>query len=120
MLLLVVEDDEAIRETLKLALEHLGHDVRVVSDVEEATEALVSLKPHVVLLDLLIKGTVSTPFIAVAKQLMGEDAPGIIILSAMTGAEKVAEANHVDFLAKPFDIDDLAKLIDGKVKSPES
>lgn len=119
MRILVVDDDQHIRETLGLVLHSLGYEPFPAATVQEALELLSQVKPHVVLLDLLMEGTVSTPFIETSRQLMGEDAPGIIILSAMTGAKAVAEAHHVDFLAKPFDIDQLHKMIEGEIKTPE-
>ena len=120
MRILIVEDDPGVSQTLSFVIETFGHSPFVVNNVEQATMTLGSMSPDVILLDLLLEGTLSTPFIEVARQMMPEKPPRIIILSAMNKAELVAQEHHTDFLAKPFTLEDLQELIEGKKKNPES
>src|SRR5687767_6691211 len=49
--ILYVEDDEDVRETLKLLLEHEGYDVTAVVDAESAIEELARSKYALLLTD---------------------------------------------------------------------
>lgn len=111
MRILIVEDDDTTRELLGELTESLGHKTFLVSNLEQATETLVAAKPNLVLLDLLLRGTLATPFISLTRQLMPKNTPRIVIISAMQRAENVAKSNKVEFLKKPFDIDELEKLL---------
>jgi two-component system response regulator MtrA len=53
---LVVEDDDAVREGLSLALRHQGHDVFVVASGEQALENTGPPGPDVVILDVMLPG----------------------------------------------------------------
>lgn len=114
MRILIVEDDRSIRDTLSQVITSFGHSPFTATNEEEALRQLTSVKPDVVLLDLLLEGHIATPFIDAAKQITDGSMPGIIVLSAMHGAEKIAEAHKVNFLAKPFEIDSLHQMLDGK------
>lgn len=114
MRILIVEDDRDLADILLYTLESLGHQPYVAVDVEAAAKILPAVKPNIVLLDMLINGQVSTPFIQVVRQANGSKSPRIVILSAMRGADKVAKANDVDFLPKPFELDALQRLIENK------
>lgn len=120
MRVLVIEDDKSVRETLTHVLESFGYSPFAATNTEDGLKIASSAKPQVVLLDLLLEGAIATPFIPTVRQMMNSEAPRIVVLSAMHGANKVAEANHAEFLSKPFDIDELRDVIDGKRKSPES
>lgn len=120
MRVLIVEDDEHIRLTLESVIQTFGHEPFVADSVEHGIQMLSVTRPEVILLDLLMNGDVATPFIQVARDLMSAHPPRIIIISAMSGAQNVAERHHVDFLAKPFCIDQLREMIDGKEKAPDS
>ena len=53
-LVLVVEDEEAIRKVISDVLDDRGFDVRCASNGAEALEALDHVRPAVVVLDLLM------------------------------------------------------------------
>lgn len=112
MQVLIVEDDKSIRDLLAQVVEMFGYTPFTASDIESATKILSYVRPAVILLDLLLTGSMSTPFIDAAKQLMNGNKVEIIVLSAMRGAEKIAHAHQVDFLAKPFDVEKLHEMLD--------
>ncbi|MFA6433833.1 MAG: response regulator [Elusimicrobiales bacterium] len=57
MKVLIVEDNDLTRYTIKSLLLKLGHEVvGEVGDAESAVKAYVSLKPEVVFLDLVLPG----------------------------------------------------------------
>ncbi|MFI5291116.1 MAG: response regulator, partial [Polyangia bacterium] len=49
---LVVDDDEDVRDVLRLTLEHLGAEVRTAASANEALAAIDSALPDVLLSDL--------------------------------------------------------------------
>lgn len=51
---LLVEDDGALNEVFSLMLEKLGYDVATAFNGQEALEKLERVKPHLILLDLLM------------------------------------------------------------------
>ncbi|MEO0326455.1 MAG: response regulator, partial [Myxococcota bacterium] len=53
-LVLVVDDDPAVRDTLKRALERSGYEVETAADGEEALDRVVEVRPSLVLLDLMM------------------------------------------------------------------
>lgn len=53
-MLLIVDDDDAIRETLALVLEDEGYQVRTACDGLHAIESISSELPCVILLDLMM------------------------------------------------------------------
>lgn len=114
MRILVVEDDNAIRETLVHVLESLGHRAYSAETQEETVKILPMVSPQVVLLDLLLNGDVATPLIPVIKAFHHSPSPRVVILSAMKDAEKVAKKEGVEFLAKPFNLEDLQRVIGGE------
>ena len=50
-ILLIVDDDSAVREGLKLALELKGYEVALAADAESAIDWLTTLTPALVILD---------------------------------------------------------------------
>jgi DNA-binding response OmpR family regulator len=56
VVILVVEDDEAISGFLALTLEQEGYDVGVASDGQQGLDMIQSRKPVAVLLDLMLPG----------------------------------------------------------------
>ena len=103
--ILVVEDEEDIRELIKYNLEREGFEVSLVGTGEEALPAAAQQKPDLILLDLMLPGMNG---IDVCRSLKAEselaDIP-ILIVSArgeetdvVTGLELGAD----DYLTKPF------------------
>jgi DNA-binding response OmpR family regulator len=120
MRVLIVEDDLPTLHLEGQFVESYGHEVFKASSVEEAIDLLQSALPDLILLDLLMNGELSTPLIQVARDMLSHRTPRIVIISANTLAKGVAERHHVEFLAKPFDIESLEKIVDEKEKAPDS
>ena len=56
MKILVVDDERAVRESLRRALELEGYDVELASDGREAVDRLDEVEPDAVILDVLMPG----------------------------------------------------------------
>ena len=108
MKILVVDDDEAVRGSLRRSLKFNGFDVLTASDGEEAVEVVNSENPELLILDVMMP---KMDGLEVCRTLRGEgwDRP-ILILTARDGvAERVAglDAGADDYLAKPFALEEL-------------
>jgi two-component system phosphate regulon response regulator PhoB len=102
---LVVEDEPAIQELLRVNLEDAGFAVRTVADAEAAQGEIRRALPHLVLLDWMLPGQSG---LALARSLRGEartrELPIIMVTARGDEADRVAglEAWVDDYVTKPF------------------
>jgi len=113
--LLVVEDNPDLAESLLAVLVDLGHQVDAACDGEEGLRRLASRKlPDLVLLDVEMP-VLSGPGMAYRMLVedAGKDRIPVILLSGVMDLPKVAaKVGTPYFLAKPYTIDALLKLLD--------
>lgn len=112
MRLLLVEDDAMLGEGVRRALHRQGHAVDWVRDGLEADLALAGEPYDVVLLDL---GLPRKNGLEVLRDLRrrGDRVPVLILTAQDAVADRIAglDAGADDYLAKPFDLDELAARI---------
>jgi DNA-binding response OmpR family regulator len=105
---LVIEDDAAIRELIAhAALEEPGMQVLAARDGAEGLAAFEQIRPDVVLLDLQLPGLDG---IEVCRRLKSDPTTAevpIVGFSAGTNEATARQAGCDDFVAKPFELDDL-------------
>ena len=105
---LIVDDDHAILEAMQIAIEDEGHTVQTVADGNLAAAHAKTFLPNIILLDLLLSGKDGTQIIAMLKtQKETKDIPVIMLSAHPTAAQTAKESGATDFLAKPFDVDEL-------------
>ena len=103
--ILVVEDEPAIVELLKVNLADAGYSVRTAEDAETAHAALKQELPDLILLDWMLPGQSG---LALARELRGDsrtrELPIIMVTARTEEADKVAglEAWVDDYVVKPF------------------
>jgi len=103
--ILVVEDEPAILELIKVNLTDAGYAVKAAEDAETAREALKQQLPDLVLLDWMLPGQSG---LALARQLRGDsrtrELPIIMVTARTEETDKVAglEAWVDDYVTKPF------------------
>ncbi|MBI2590453.1 MAG: response regulator [Candidatus Blackburnbacteria bacterium] len=109
---LLVDDDEGIQEAIKALLEHEGFQILIAATEREAVKLIKHKSPEIILMDFLLG---SSNGASVAQKLKGNKKTQhipIIIMSAHHEAKLSAEkCGADDFLAKPFDIDELLEKI---------
>ena len=101
--LLVVDDDQRIRELLQRYLQDKGFRVTAASDSQEARRKLESLDFDMLIADVMMPGENG---VSLTKSLRSERKFPIIMLTALTEADaRIAglEAGADDYLGKPFD-----------------
>ncbi len=103
--ILVVEDEPAILELIKVNLQDAGYAVQEAPDAEQAQALLKASLPDLVLLDWMLPGQSG---LALAKQLRADartrELPVIMVTARSDEADKVAglEAWVDDYVTKPF------------------
>ena len=106
-LVLVVDDDPDILQTLALCLSTEGYRVQMAANGKEALEVLASERPAVILLDLMMPVMDGWQFVAELDRRGQRESP-LLILSADRAVQGHAAKLRADaFLAKPFDLDEL-------------
>jgi DNA-binding response OmpR family regulator len=108
----VAEDDQAILDVIKIILENDGYTIETTDTGDNIHEKIQKFEPHVVLLDIWLSGHDGGE---IAKELKKnektKDFP-VVIISANNATQQIAkEAGVNDFLQKPFDIDDLLRVV---------
>jgi DNA-binding response OmpR family regulator len=109
--ILVVEDDERIRSSMRLALEGEGYDVRDVASGEEALEIFSESPTDVALIDIMLPGMDG---FECCRALRKQSAVPIIIVTARADTHDVVaglEAGADDYVTKPFVAKELAARI---------
>jgi DNA-binding response OmpR family regulator len=108
---LIVDDDRAIQEFLKMALRDEGYEVVTASDGQDALKLVRKYQPRLILLDKRMPNMDGRAFVEAYREIEGPHAPIILLTAGRTAAESLTDF-HVDaFLAKPFDLNELLELV---------
>jgi CheY-like chemotaxis protein len=124
-IVMIVDDDDSIRELLEFVVKKEGFQVDKAADGEEALQKIGKVKPHVILLDLMLPRYGG--FEVLRHLQSGETAriPIIVLTGRYTDrstAEMIRqESNVVEFLEKPVKPPVLTQLIHKilKTRPPE-
>jgi len=110
--ILVVDDDDGIRYSLKRRLGREGHEVHVAASAEQGLELLDRLLPDLLMVDLRMPQMDGLAFIAEARER-----DGTVPVLAMTGFGSVEAAvaamqcGATDFFQKPLDLEAVAERV---------
>lgn len=115
--ILVVDDEERIRDMASRVLGNAGFVVDTVGTGQEARAAAAAVSYQLVVLDLMLPDTHG---IVVLKHLL-TDRPdiGVLVLSAVPEIDQRVRAldmGALDFLAKPFAIDELVARVRARLR----
>lgn len=110
--ILVVDDDSGIGEMLKTLLEYYGYEVTVTAKPEDTEKLIVEKQIDLVMLDMLISGVNGTDVCRSIRNNPETFETPVIMMSALHDAGiKCREAGADDFIAKPFEMEDLTLKI---------
>lgn len=112
---LIVDDDDSIRELMAMALADEGYRVLTAQHGGAALRLLDSHDPGLILLDMRMPVMDGWEFARTYRATPGPHAPLIVVTAAHEVAERAAQIHADDYLAKPFDIDDLLAIVDKHV-----
>lgn len=115
---LVVDDDEAIRETLRFFLEDSGYTVHEAGSATEAMDLVQRLhEPLVALVDHLMPGATGLDFLTEVQQVpdAGKRVAPIFMTASARVQDLTAQAQALDpqiiVVHKPFDLDELMAAV---------
>lgn len=114
---LIVDDDDILRNTLARGLRNDGFYILTANSAENATDVLNRISVDAIVLDRMMTGMDGLSFL---KQLRasGNQTP-TIMLTAMTGPENAIDGlsgGANDYLAKPFQIRELILRLNNIIK----
>ena len=108
MRILVVDDDRAVRESLRRSLSFNGYTVDLAEDGVEALEAITNERPDALVLDVMMP---RLDGLEVCRQLRstGDDLPILVLTARDSVSERVSglDAGADDYLPKPFALEEL-------------
>ena len=107
-LILVAEDDRAVREALDRALRASGYRVELASDGAEALGTAGSSQPDAIVLDVMMPNVDGLTVCRVLRE-RGDRTPILILTARSEVSDRVAglDAGADDYLPKPFALDEL-------------
>ncbi|MBI3709586.1 MAG: response regulator [Proteobacteria bacterium] len=113
--ILIVDDDALLRETLRVVLESVGHDIRLATNGAEALRIVESYKPDLVLTDIIMPEMEGIELIRAVRKIY----PSTPVIAISGGGR----TGNVDFLRvaktfgaaaimqKPFEMDALLNTV---------
>ena len=106
--ILIVEDEEIIRASLKRLLERHGHTISEAGSVHEAELSYTLDSFDLIISDLRLPGSPGTEMIQLA-----DDTPVLIMTSyaSLNSAVSTIKLGAVDYIAKPFDHSEMLERV---------
>ena len=118
--LLIVDDEASLRDFLTIVFEGESWTVETAASLGEARKAIQKNEPDVVLCDLMLPDGSGLDLLREIKEQ--NPSIGVIMLTAHTSTRSAVEAlkaGAFDYIAKPFDIDELKFIVRKVVKHRE-
>jgi CheY-like chemotaxis protein len=114
--ILVVDDNKDNAEIMRQYLEAQGYPITVAYNGEEALGVLDTVKPSIVLLDVMMPGKDGWETCRLMKQhpVLGKTMRIIMVtaLNAWDDKREALQTGADDYVEKPFDLPQLAKTIE--------
>ena len=116
--ILVVEDDQGVRESLAVVLQVQSYEVRGVERGELAEASLTDFEPDLVILDLNLPGIDGLETCR-RLRVAGFSGPILMLTARQDVADRVAglDAGADDYLPKPFALDELLARVRALIRS---
>lgn len=111
--IVVVEDNQDVRDLLRLKLRRLGHEVHAVSDGVAGVQTIVDHRPDLALVDIGLPGIDGYEVASRVRESMGRD----VVLVAVSGfgqpedKRKAMDAGFDEHITKPADVSDIETLL---------
>ena len=116
MKILVVDDDNALREMVGIVLDNAGYQSIFSSDGAQAMAVFEEEKPDLVLLDVMLPGEDG---VSVCRKIRAVSGIPIIMLTARGETEDVVnglEAGADDYIVKPFQPNELTARVKARLR----
>lgn len=113
---LVIDDEESIRDLLQIGLSHRGFDVKSCPDASCAVKEISTFDPHAAIVDVMLPGEDG---FQLSRKLRQNPNLYILMLTARDAvADRIQGLNGGadDYLVKPFDFDELVARINAGLR----
>src|SRR5919199_1399005 len=110
--LLIVDDEQGMRQLLSIVFGREGHDVRVAENGRRALELLREQPADLIVSDVKMPDMDGIELLRAARELLPEVA--VVLMTAFATVDTAREAFKLgadDFITKPFDIDELKVIV---------
>jgi two-component system alkaline phosphatase synthesis response regulator PhoP len=110
----VVDDEPDIRESVKTLLEQEGYEVETAENGQEFLNKTKRSSPDLVLLDIMMPGLSTNDILS--RLRLGSKQVKIIFMTVVRLSEEernrlLKKGNIVDYITKPFDLNDLLERV---------
>ncbi len=117
---LVVDDEEGVRNLLQRTLEGADYDVAAATNGQEALDMVAELRPEVVLLDIKMPGISGIE----ALQQIAANWPDICVIMATAAGDaqtavKAMKLGAYDYITKPFNRNDVVLTVQRAIEKRE-
>jgi DNA-binding NtrC family response regulator len=114
---LVIDDEASIRELLETVLQRDGYEVTTLEDPTQADETVRAGRFHLVLLDLMMPRQDGLETLQKIRKVDRDLA--VVIITGYPSLETAVESmklDALDYLRKPFTVDDLRTVVERVLK----
>jgi two-component system phosphate regulon response regulator PhoB len=112
MRILIIEDEEALRELLEYGLSKAGYQITALDNASQALITLEDWLPELILLDLMLPGLQGLQFLDILRQT--DKKLPVMVISARNSEKDIIgalERGADDYMTKPFSFDFLEAKI---------
>jgi two-component system, NtrC family, nitrogen regulation response regulator NtrX len=118
--ILVVDDEADIVNLVVELLQDEGYKVRSAFNGEMALAAIAQQQPAMILMDMYMPQMTGIMLLEHLKTNGVSDIPVVLMTASPRAAESLLNQGMVDYLAKPFDIDQLLQCVERHLRQPET
>ena len=100
--ILIVDDEEVLREAVAEKLRHSGHEVQTAESAEKALAGMAEFDPHLIVTDLRMDGMTGLDLLAKVKEVAAQ--VDVVVITGhedMETAVTAMKAGAFDYLVKP-------------------
>jgi len=113
--ILIVEDEDSLRELIVFNLSKAGFDVLEADNANDALIFIEEFTPDLIILDVMMPGLKGTQFLQIIKRSPKFSSIPVIIISARSSESDILEGLEIgadDYITKPFSM----KVLIAKIK----
>jgi DNA-binding response OmpR family regulator len=112
--ILICDDDEGILDMLEIVLEDTGYHIVAIQNSLNIYDQIEKVHPDLILLDLWMPVLSGDQVVRNLRSNAETSGLPVIIISASSDGRKIAaDSGANDFIAKPFDVNDLIDKVQG-------